>query len=408
MRRLLENQRSGQVLQYQYFPPNISIEFTANGGNTILPKQLSSGEKLLISFLLCLYSAENWNINQGFTNVLLLDEVDAFLHPAMCQTMLDILSDSVASKLGIKVILVTHSPSTVALANEDSIFIMRKDGPDRLLKATKDKALATLTVGVPTLSIDYSNRKFVFVEGPDDENIYPKLFGIIVENGKLEPSISLTFIGADVRAKNDGAGGCQVVISTLQSLEGNKSIFGIIDWDGKNNSNGNLMVLGENKRRCLENYLFEPLPMLFYSLRYGHLKPGDLGQAKEFTYSHLKDLSEQDVQKCIDKIIEVFEAKGGLTSLQEKNQSLSFDSTLFDCETLSGIIYKIPKYFLDVDGKTLIPVWQKVFGERSEKNLKDNTIDKVFADEYFYRLLPKNFFELFQRIQAPYRLEPNN
>lgn len=116
---------------------NLKIEFS----------NLSSGERVLMALVASVYKA---SADRNFPDVLLLDELDASLHPSMIKNMLAVIESVFLSK-GIKIILVTHSPSTVALAPEDSIFIMQKDGPARLRKAGKREALSILTEGFATL-----------------------------------------------------------------------------------------------------------------------------------------------------------------------------------------------------------------------------------------------------------------
>jgi ABC-type glutathione transport system ATPase component len=102
--------------------------------------------------------------------LLLLDEIDAPLHPSMARTILDIIIKTLLGVYGIEVLATTHSPSTVALAPEDALYAMREGQPG-LTKVTKDEALSILTVGVPTLSISYDGRRQVFVESPIDAQI---------------------------------------------------------------------------------------------------------------------------------------------------------------------------------------------------------------------------------------------
>lgn len=85
-----------------------------------------------------------------FPDILLLDEIDASLHPSMIKNMLSVIRDVFLIN-GIKVILVTHSPTTVALSDEASIFVMNKGGKNRIEKKNKKDALSILTEGFATL-----------------------------------------------------------------------------------------------------------------------------------------------------------------------------------------------------------------------------------------------------------------
>jgi ABC-type multidrug transport system ATPase subunit len=220
-------------------------------GAEIQFSELSSGEKVLMSLALALYNSQ---FDFEFPKVLLLDEPDASLHPSMSKQFLDVLEKVFVKEKGVKVIITTHSPSTVALCNEENLFVMNKTG-QRIEKITKDKALRILTAGVPSLSINYENRRQVFVESKYDAFFYEKVYDKLRSN--LINEVSLNFISSGV----SGAGNSDQVKDVVNKLSGygNKFIFGIIDWDLKNTAANFIKVLGENKRYSIENYIFDPL-----------------------------------------------------------------------------------------------------------------------------------------------------
>lgn len=117
--------------------PTLEIDFSG----------LSSGEKILMALVACVYKASTDNV---FPDVLLLDEVDASLHPSMMRNMLDVIRDVFLAR-SIKVLLVTHSPTTIALAPEESVYVMNKAGAKRIEKKSKQEALSILTEGFATL-----------------------------------------------------------------------------------------------------------------------------------------------------------------------------------------------------------------------------------------------------------------
>lgn len=116
---------------------NLQIDFNA----------LSSGEKILMALVASIYKASSDGL---FPDILLLDEVDASLHPSMMKNMLNVI-EKIFLKQGVKVILVSHSPTTIALSPEDSIFIMNKSGINRIEKKSKQEALSILTQGYATI-----------------------------------------------------------------------------------------------------------------------------------------------------------------------------------------------------------------------------------------------------------------
>jgi ABC-type ATPase involved in cell division len=88
-------------------------------GIEIAALDLSSGEKVLLQLVLWLYTAGKVG---HFPKLLLLDEPDAHLHPSMTTQFLDVISEVLVNRYGVRVIMTTHSPSTVALAPEGTVF----------------------------------------------------------------------------------------------------------------------------------------------------------------------------------------------------------------------------------------------------------------------------------------------
>ena len=108
---------------------------------------LSSGERILMALVASIYKSSS---DKVFPDVLLLDEVDASLHPSMMKNMIDVIQDIFVAE-GVNVILISHSPTTIALAPDESIFIMNREGPNRIEKKSRQEALKILTQGYATL-----------------------------------------------------------------------------------------------------------------------------------------------------------------------------------------------------------------------------------------------------------------
>lgn len=85
---------------------------------------LSSGERILMALVASVYKSSS---DRSFPELLLLDEVDASLHPSMMKNMLDVIN-SIFIDQDVQVILVSHSPTTIALAPEESIYLMNPSG----------------------------------------------------------------------------------------------------------------------------------------------------------------------------------------------------------------------------------------------------------------------------------------
>lgn len=108
---------------------------------------LSSGEKILMALVASIYKADS---DQRFPDILLLDEIDASLHPSMMKNLLEVISKVFLAN-EVKTIMVSHSPTTIALAPEESIFVVNPEGTDRIEKKDRQEALDILTEGFATL-----------------------------------------------------------------------------------------------------------------------------------------------------------------------------------------------------------------------------------------------------------------
>lgn len=108
---------------------------------------LSSGEKILCALAITVYQDNK----SKFPELLLLDEVDASLHPSMIQNLLDVINN-VFIKNNCKVILATHSPTTAALVPEESLFEVQKGKEQqKIRKVSKKDAVNLLSEGFITL-----------------------------------------------------------------------------------------------------------------------------------------------------------------------------------------------------------------------------------------------------------------
>ncbi|KAA6323869.1 Vitamin B12 import ATP-binding protein BtuD [termite gut metagenome] len=136
---------------------------------TVPFNSLSSGEKILFSLVLSIYKSVG---DKVFPSLLLLDEIDASLHPSQIQNLLNVINQIFVQQNKVKVIIATHSPTTIALAEEENIFVVNKEGEIRVERQSKQEALRILSEGFITLDeglhiIDQMVKKelTIFTEG---------------------------------------------------------------------------------------------------------------------------------------------------------------------------------------------------------------------------------------------------
>lgn len=353
---------------------------------------LSSGEKVLMSLALALY---NSNFDIEFPKVLLMDEPDASLHPSMSKKFLDVIQQIFVNEKKVKVIITTHSSSTVALAPEESIFIVNKTGI-RIEKVSKDKALKILTSGVPSFSVNYENRRQIFVESPNDvifyENLYQKLSHLLIAE------ISLSFISSgESRTDKNGikisnCGQVKNITETLRNA-GNKFVSGIIDWDSENISTENVKVLGKGNRYSIENYIFDPLLVAALLLREKIILKEVLNLLPNESYIDLKKFDGARLQFISDYIVSKVSR---LLNPTETNLSL--------VRLLNGIEINIPIWYLHLQGhfleEQIIKLYPQLNGlkKNKEEALKIEILNKVVDD--LTEILSIDILEVLQNVQS--------
>lgn len=165
--------------KYQFAAPNFDdsdVSYQAllvdkNSNTSYDIDVLSSGEKTLLRLAVSIYSSgmrRASRLSSRMPKLLLLDEVDATLHPAMIAKFFHMIKSSIVDASNVGVILTTHSPTTIAMAPEDGIFL-KDSKQSSLVKANKKWALDLLCEGIIRVS---EVQRFVFVEGVADKEYY--------------------------------------------------------------------------------------------------------------------------------------------------------------------------------------------------------------------------------------------
>lgn len=284
--------------RYRINPPshddisNYKVVFFRNDGAEIDQNFFSSGEKALMWLALSMLGSSS-KVTHMRPKILLLDEPDSALHPQMIQTMYSAL-EFIWGKFNCKIIITTHSPTTVALLQQGRIYKIKENG---ISLVDKDMAIAELLDGVDQVSVFYSNRKQVYVESNNDADAYTTLYGFLKRWGYLNlKHISLSFIPAAAKLASgtimqtckavlkdvdedrlkilvnalNGHGSCERVRGAVEVLrgEGNVMVYGIVDWDLKNVRDDFIEVMGENEFYTIENSILNPVSLGLYLLSF--------------------------------------------------------------------------------------------------------------------------------------------
>ena len=111
-------------------------------------RTLSSGETILMCVCLIWFNQE---LGRRRPDLLLLDELDALLHPSMVSALVACLRRLFVAN-GTRVLMATHSASTVAALNDGEIFCLtRRRGVLKLRPVTRSEAVEELSDGIATL-----------------------------------------------------------------------------------------------------------------------------------------------------------------------------------------------------------------------------------------------------------------
>ncbi|MDF9756804.1 ATP-binding protein [Pseudomonas hunanensis] len=244
---------------------------------------LSSGEQVLLWLSMHVLKVQlNSSPEDRSPTVLLFDEPDNSLHPKMTFRLLDMF-EKLSERFNLKVFLTTHSPTTVALAKDEAVYMVSEE---RVSKVKKDFAISQLLDGVSQISISPENRREVFVESQSDADVFQVVFNFLRSRSKvLDPMISMVFIpsgpkmaeglieqklrqvfnevsdGEVAKFKElvNGVGDYGRVVGTVEALKGSRTVRGIVDWDGKNKPTEKIVVSGEGVFYTLENIVLDPI-----------------------------------------------------------------------------------------------------------------------------------------------------
>lgn len=305
-------------------------------GTRFAPSQLSSGEEVILALATLGYAATDRHKIWSAPALVLLDEVDAPLHPAMAKTYLRVIKEVLIDKFGMHVIATSHSPSTIAQAEVEDVFVMRK-GQAGLSRIPKETAIAVLTEGVPTLSVSISSRRQVFAESPVEAANLDRLYQIL--RPTLNSELSLQFIATGTKQTNSSKSDVERIVGDLM-MAGNTSVYGIIDWDTANSSTERIKVIAAGRRYALENIILDPL--ILGSFLYRELNKDSLtyyGLDAGLDVFSLKSLPPEDWQAIANSVTQRVMGKR--------------PESVLDCSYHGGLTVQIDKAYLQYNAHKL-------------------------------------------------------
>ena len=354
-----------------------TIELISDVSGAEIPfSDLSSGERILVGLIVAVYGATRGTKSQvDLPRVLLLDEIDAPLHPEMTRTMLELL-DATFINNNCATILTTHSISTIALAPVDSVFYLTAEQP-RLEGLHPGVAISRLSAGLTALPYDNAERIICAAESPIDADLYTRVAAAV--GPFTDKASSLVFLPA--RADR-GEGGRSVVSRAVRDHrdEGRlNNYFGIVDRDEGDPASISPPLFTLGSRYSLENYLCDPLMIAALMVREKHLhnpRYAELVSAIQMdrhpgTWGALKVLQNDELQGVVDAVLALVESQG--------------NGEPVDCHLLGGRVVNFPQWLLNIRGHDLVRVMLQAFPElnaytRREYGLMTVVAQRVIPD----------------------------
>ena len=150
--------------------------FDSNSTATIHYDSLSSGEKIIFE-LICYYFAAK----ESKIELIMLDEFDANLNPSLAEQYIEVIKEQFKD---IKVVLTTHSPSTVVEVEPNELYELTdsktlkcandQDGKKDILRRLAPKFVYHGEFGILEDIFNNKYEMIVFLEGENDVNNFER------------------------------------------------------------------------------------------------------------------------------------------------------------------------------------------------------------------------------------------
>ena len=253
---------------------NLSVTPTANGSIEVRIWPTAAMERVELSFplnssgtgvsqviaiLTAIMTAEN--------AVIIIDEINSFLHPAAVKALLRVLQTEYAHH---QYIISTHAPEVIAFCNPKTIHLVKRDGYESVVERLDLTEVGQFREVAEHLGVSmadvFAAERIIWVEGPTEEMSFPYLYqqmsGEPMPRGTIFTSVAAT---GDFNRKRDRAivyevysrlssAAATLVVSVVFSFDTEE----LSDADKENmvrDSGGRLKFL---PRRHIECYLLDP------------------------------------------------------------------------------------------------------------------------------------------------------
>jgi hypothetical protein len=243
-------------------------------------------------------------------------------------------------------------------------------GKPGLHKISKAEAVDLLLVGVPTISMSFDGRRQVFVESEADAITYDRLYRLL--KSRLQVGRSLEFVATGPGGTNTGCVVVRQVVTELHNA-GNISVFGLLDWDGKQVGTQRIAILAHGSRNGLENVVLDPLAIATLIVRQLPQYRSCIGVDESESYPAFLQYPPDRLQDVVRKVSRI------VLSAEAERET--------ECAYLGGFCLKIDTAYLRIDDHALEQRILSAFpgvasvSKNQAGQLMQFVIDKVFKDK---------------------------
>ena len=137
--------------------------------------------------------------------VIVIDEINSFLHPAAVKTLLRILQTEYPHH---QYIISTHAPEVIGFSNPQKVHLVKRDGYESTVEELDLRDISALREVADHLGVSMSDvfaaERIIWVEGPTEELIFPYVYQLFADE-PLPRGIIVTSVAAtgDFNRKRD-------------------------------------------------------------------------------------------------------------------------------------------------------------------------------------------------------------
>lgn len=325
---------------------------------------LSAGENIMISLAFWLYAARNQNI---FPDLILLDEPDAHLHPEFIKQFLNIL-EQICSRYNSHIIMTTHSPVTIALAPQESVYEMQKHDNPRIIPS--ESTLDSIHMLCSGLLVFQPDKKYIMTEDETDSKTYSSIYKILINKKFINDNdTKLVFIPISNWSQKISGGKDKVkeFVNKIQDINQDNGIIveGLLDGDNTPIGSNSQHIKYIN-RYSVENYLLDPINIFAsilksYSIPNISITIGEEGNINLLNSSQLQTIAD-DICNQISLI------------LPEEIKANSFPTKI---NYINGTEISYPSWLFNTNGHELMKYCQKAFTNGYKLIYHDNLINTL-------------------------------